>query len=88
MYVRWSGIVLIAGSLLGMFGTILDTLFYPDHSQTAQQILSSPFALDAALFLAWSLLGALALPGFYLHQAAPTQALLLPSPAMPRSKPT
>jgi hypothetical protein len=66
---RWSGIVLIAGSLLGVIGVILDTLLYPGHQQSAQQILSSPFIIDASIFLVWALLLALGLPGFYLRQA-------------------
>ena len=66
---RWSGIVLIAGSLLGVIGVILDTLLYPGHQQSAQQILSSPFIIDASIFLAWALLLALGLPGLYLRQA-------------------
>ena len=67
---RWSGIVLLVGSLLGAIGSILDTVLYPGHNETAQQILSTPFLIDASLFLAWSLLLAMGLPGFYLRQAA------------------
>ena len=72
---RWSGIVLLVGSLLGLVYSILDTLLYPGHNQTAQQILSTPFIIDASVFLVWALLLALGLPGLYLRQAARAGAL-------------
>jgi hypothetical protein len=73
---RWSGIILLVGGLLGLVGSILDTVLYPSgHNQTAQQILSTPFIIDASLFLAWALLLALDLPGLYLRQAARAGAL-------------
>ncbi len=72
---RWSGIILLVGGLLGLVGSILDTVLYPGHNQTAQQILSTPFIIDASLFLAWALLLALGLPGLYLRQAARAGAL-------------
>jgi len=72
---RWSGIVLFVGSLLGLVSSILDTVLYPGHNQTAQQILSTPFIIDASLFLAWALLLALGLPGLYLRQATCAGAL-------------
>ncbi len=67
---RWSGIILLIGSLLGVIGSILDKVLYLGHEPTPQQILSTPFLIDASLFLAWSLLVAMALPGLYLRQAA------------------
>ena len=67
---RWSGIVLLVGSLLGVIGTILDNVLYFGANPTPQQTLSLPFALDSALFLAWALALALGLPGLYLRQAA------------------
>ena len=66
---RWSGFVLLAGSIIGLLGTILDTVLYPSHDLTAQQVLSTPFAIDASLFLVWSVLLVLGLPGPYLRQA-------------------
>jgi hypothetical protein len=66
---RWSGIVLLVGSLFGVIGSILDTVLIPGHDETAQQILSTPFTIDASLFLAWALLLTMALPGLYLRQA-------------------
>ena len=72
---RWSGIILLVGSLLGVIGSILDTVLYPGHNETAQQILSTPWIIDASLFLAWSLLLAMGLPGLYLRQATRAGAL-------------
>jgi hypothetical protein len=69
---RWSGIVLLAGSVLGVIGSILDTVL---PSETAQQVLSTPFLIDASLFLAWALLLAMGLPGLYLRQAKRAGAL-------------
>jgi hypothetical protein len=60
---RWSGIALLIGSLVGIVGSILDTILYPSHDLTAQQVLSTPFAIDASLFLVWSVLLVMALPG-------------------------
>jgi len=65
---RWSGIALLVGSLLGVIGSIMDAVLYPGHSQSAQQMLSTPFLLDASLFLAWALLLVFGLPGLYLRQ--------------------
>jgi hypothetical protein len=67
---RWSGIVLLVGSLIGVIGTILDNVLYFAANPTPQQTLSIPFALDSSLFLAWALLLVLGLPGLYLRQAA------------------
>lgn len=67
---RWSGIVLLVGGLLGAIGSILDTVLYPGHNTSSQQILSAPFTIDASIFLIWALLLALGLPGLYLRQAA------------------
>ena len=72
---RWSGIVLLVGSLLGVIGSILDTLLIPGNSETAQQVLSTPFTIDASLFLAWALLLTMGLPGLYLRQATRAGAL-------------
>jgi hypothetical protein len=72
---RWSGIVLLVGSLLGVIGSILDTVLSTGQNQTAQQILSTPFTIDASLFLAWALLLVMALPGLYLRQATRAGAL-------------
>jgi len=69
---RWSGIVLLVGSLLGVIGSILDTML---PNETAQQVLSTPFTIDASLFLAWALLLAMGLPGLYLRQATRAGAL-------------
>ena len=69
---RWSGIVLLVGSLLGVIGSILDTML---PNETAQQILSTPFLIDASLFLAWALLLTMGLPGLYLRQATRAGAL-------------
>src|SRR5258706_2517985 len=66
---RWSGIVLLVGSLFGVIGSILDTVLIPGNNETAQQVLSTPFTIDASLFLAWALLLTMALPGLYLRQA-------------------
>lgn len=66
---RWSGIVLLLGGLLGVIVSILDTVLYPGSNETAQQILSTPFTIDASLFLVWALLLAMGLPGLYLRQA-------------------
>jgi hypothetical protein len=63
---RWSGIVLLVGGLLGVIGSILDAVL---PNETAQQILSTSFTIDASLFLAWALLVAMGLPGLYLRQA-------------------
>jgi hypothetical protein len=75
MLYRWSGIVLLVGSLLGVIGSILDTVLSTGQNQTAQQILSTPFTIDASLFLAWALLLVMALPGLYLRQATRAGAL-------------
>lgn len=64
---RWSAVALILGSLLGAAGSVLDTVL---PSETAQQVASGPFLIDAAVFLAWSVLIALGLPGLYLRQAS------------------
>ena len=72
---RWSGIVLLVGSLLGVIASILDSVLNPSHDLTAQQFLSTPFTIIASLFLVWSLLLAMSLPGFYLRQAARAGAL-------------
>jgi hypothetical protein len=72
---RWSGITLLVGSLLGMISSIMDTVLYPGHNTTAQQILSTPFTIASSFFLAWALLLALGLPGLYLRQAARCGAL-------------
>jgi hypothetical protein len=70
---RWSGIVLLVGSPLGVIGSILDTVL---PNETAQQILRTPFLIDASLFLAWTLLISMGLPGLYLAdnivEAAPS----------------
>ncbi|HAE83321.1 MAG TPA: hypothetical protein DEV72_09260 [Ktedonobacter sp.] len=66
---RWSGIVLLLGALLGVIVSILDTVLYPGSNETAQQVLSTPFTIDASLFLVWALLLAMGLPGLYLRQA-------------------
>jgi hypothetical protein len=58
---RWSGIALLVGSLIGAIGTILDTVLYPSHDLTAQQVLSTPFAIDASLFLTAIVIGIYAL---------------------------
>jgi hypothetical protein len=72
---RLSGIILLIGSLLGGFGSILHTVLFPENNPTAQQILETPFILDAVLFLCWALLLALSLPAFYLRQAARAGAM-------------
>jgi hypothetical protein len=66
---RLSGIVLLVGSLIGVIGSILDTVLIPGNSESAQQVLSTPFTIDASLFLAWALLLTMGLPGLYLRQA-------------------
>lgn len=65
---RWSGISLLVGSLVGVLGSILDTVLYPNNA-SPQQALSTSFIIDATLFLAWALLVAMGLPGLYLRQA-------------------
>lgn len=72
---RWSGFVLLAGSIIGLLGTILDTVLYPSHDPTVQQVLSNSFAIDASLFLVWSILLVMGLPGLYLRQATRAGAL-------------
>jgi len=72
---RWSGIVLLVGSLLGVIGSILSAILYPGHTLTAQQVLGTPFTIAAALFLAWALLLSMGLPGLYLRQATRAGAL-------------
>jgi|SRR5579872_5923787 len=67
---RWSGIVLLIGGLIGIMGTILDTIVFPDHNLTPQQVLGTAFTIDVILFVVWSLLLTLGLPGLYLRQAA------------------
>jgi hypothetical protein len=67
---RWSGIVLLVGGLIGIIGSLLDIVVFPDHNLTAQQVLSTAFTIDVSLFLVWSLLLTLGLPGLYLRQAA------------------
>lgn len=66
---RWSGIVLLVGSLLGVIGSLLSIVFYPGHDLTPQQVLSPSWTIAAPLFLAWPLLLAMSLPGLYLRQA-------------------
>lgn len=66
---RWSGIALLIGSLIGVIGSILSAVLYPDQNLTSQQVLGTPFTIAASLFLIWSLLLAMSLPGFYLRQA-------------------
>lgn len=66
---RWSGIVLLVGSLIGIIGSILDVIVFPDHNLTASQVLSTAFTIDVILFVVWSLLLTLGLPGLYLRQA-------------------
>ena len=66
---RWSGIALLVGSLIGVIGTILDTILYPSHDPTAQQVLSTSYTIDVSLFLVWSILLVMGLPGPYLRQA-------------------
>lgn len=72
---RWSGFVLLAGSIIGLLGTILNTVLYPSHDPTVQQVLSNSFAIDASLFLVWSILLVMGLPGLYLRQATRAGAL-------------
>jgi len=72
---RWSGIVLLLGALLGVIVSILDSVLYPGSNETAQQVLSPPFTIDASLFLVWALLLAMGLPGLYLRQATRTGVL-------------
>lgn len=67
---RLSGISLLIGSVLGVIGSLLDTMLYFGTNPTPQQTLSIPFAIDSSLFLAWALLLSLGLPGLYLRQAA------------------
>lgn len=67
---RWSGIVLLVGSLLGVIGILVDNVLYFGANPTPQQTLSLPFALDSSLFLAWALLLTMGLPGLYLRQSA------------------
>lgn len=69
---RWSGIALFVGSLVGVVGSVLDAI---SPRETAQQIVSGPFLIDAALFLIWSLLIVMGLPGLYLRQATRAGAL-------------
>jgi hypothetical protein len=72
---RWSGFVLLIGSIIGILGTILDTVFNSSHDLTPQQVLSTTFTIDAALFLVWSVLLVIGLPGPYLRQATRAGAL-------------
>lgn len=72
---RWSGIVLLVGSLFGVIGSILSAILYPGRTLTAQQVLSTPFTFAAFLFLAWGLLLSMGLPGLYLRQATRAGAL-------------
>lgn len=72
---RWSGFVLLIGSIVGILGTILDTVFNSSHNLTPQQVLSTTFTIDAALFLIWSVLLVMGLPGPYLRQATRAGAL-------------
>jgi hypothetical protein len=72
---RWSGVVLLVGSLFGVIGSILDTALYFGTNPTPQQTLSLPFALDSSLFLAWALLLTMGLPGLYLRQSVRAGAL-------------
>ena len=75
MLYRWSGIVLLVGSLIGVIGSILSVILYPGHTLTAQQVLGTPFSIAAILFLAWGLLLTMGLPGLYLRQATRAGAL-------------
>jgi hypothetical protein len=72
---RWSGIVLLIGSLIGVIGSILSVILYPGHTLTVQQVLGTPFSIAAILFLAWGLLLTMGLPGLYLRQATRAGAL-------------
>jgi hypothetical protein len=72
---RWSGIVLLVGSLFGVIGSILDTVLIPGNNETAQQILSTSYTINASLFLAWALLLVMGLPGLYIRQATRAGAL-------------
>jgi hypothetical protein len=72
---RWSGIVLLVGSLLGVIELILSAILYPGHNLTPQQVLSTPFTIVVSLFLIWALLLAMGLPGLYLRQATRAGAL-------------
>lgn len=67
---RWSGIVLLFGGLIGIIGSILDVIVFPDHNLTPPQVLGTAFTIDVILYLVWSLLLTLGLPGLYLRQAA------------------
>jgi hypothetical protein len=66
---RWSGVVLLAGSLIGLIGAILDKVLYFGVTPTPEQTVSTSFAIDSFLFLAWALLLTMGLPGLYLRQA-------------------
>jgi len=72
---RWSGFALLIGSIIGIAGTIFDTAIIPDHNLTVQQALSTSFTIDASLFLVWSVLLVMGLPGAYLRQATRAGAL-------------
>lgn len=72
---RWSGIVLLVGSLLGLIVSILSAILYPGHTLTVQQVLGASWTIAALLFLAWALLLAMSLPGLYLRQATRAGAL-------------
>ena len=50
-------------------------MLYPSHDPTVQQVLSNSFAIDASLFLVWSILLVMGLPGLYLRQATRAGAL-------------
>lgn len=67
---RWSGVVLLVGGLIGIIGSLLDVVVNPYHNLPPQQVLSTAFTIDAIVFVIWSLLLTLGLPGLYLRQAA------------------
>ena len=66
---RWSGIVLLVGSLLGVIVSMMSAILYPGHTLTTQQVLATSWTIAALLFLAWALLLVMGLPGLYLRQA-------------------
>jgi hypothetical protein len=72
---RWSGISLIVGGIIGVIGTIQSAIFFPGHDLTPQQVLATPFTIAAILFLVWTLLLVLGMPGFYLRQASTARKL-------------
>lgn len=72
---RWSGIVLLVGSLLGVIVSIMSAILYPGHTLTSQQVLATSWTIAASLFLAWPLLLAMSMPGLYVRQATRAGAL-------------